>query len=188
MKLYTNNKEIFRVAISWNKYVASVFILQEKILIILYKQMKDTSLLYQIVSCSSVSRYNVEHIYYLKNHFIIFLFGCNEKKLYYGVWRMRLHSVKGLYLLHRMLYCYNSCTTLKPTLPLWPIPRNTNHIEATAGPPPLIHQPGKCLSTLIVWRYEDNEHSQYCRTVTVYFPNMFENCYTMDIFPGKFQN
>ena len=77
-------KEIFRVTISWNKYVASILILQEKILIILYKQMKDTSLLYQIVSCSSVSRYNIEHIYYLKNHFIIFLFGCNKKKLYYG--------------------------------------------------------------------------------------------------------
>jgi hypothetical protein len=70
-----------RVTVSWHKYVSPIFILQEITVIILYKHMKDTSLLYQIVSCSSVSRYNIEHIYYLKNHFIIFLFGCNKKKL-----------------------------------------------------------------------------------------------------------
>lgn len=86
MKLYTNNKEILRELQFLDKYIAWIFILQEQILIILYKQMKDTSLLYQILSCSSVSRYNIEHIYYLKNHFIIFLFGCNKKKLNYGVW------------------------------------------------------------------------------------------------------
>ena len=197
----------------------------ENIKIILYKQMKDTSLLYQIVSCSSVSRYNIEHIYYLKNHFIIFLFGCNKKKLYYGVglqWNYTVlkgcisYTERYIATIWRSCYpascdkfliikpttctnfsnlflegnsacfgqrncpkhvefpsknkfeksvhlvgfiirnCYNSCTTVKPTLPLWPIPRKTNHMEATAGPPRPIHQPGKCLSTLMVWRYEDN--------------------------------
>jgi hypothetical protein len=82
-------QEIFRVTISWYKYVAAIFILQEKILIILCEQMKDTSLLYQIVSCSSVSRYNVEHIYYLKNHFIIFLFGWKKKYIYIYIYMGR---------------------------------------------------------------------------------------------------
>jgi hypothetical protein len=80
--VHKQQRKFERVTVCWHKYVAPIFILQDKIVTILYKHMKDTSLLYQIVSCSSVSRYNIEHIYYLKNHFIIFLLGCNKKKLF----------------------------------------------------------------------------------------------------------
>ena len=100
---------------------------------------------------------------------------------------MQLHSVKGLYLLNRMLYCYNYCSILKITLPHWPIPRNTNHMEENAGPPCPIQKPGKCLSTLMVWRYGDNTMDNMPELLHYIFPTCLKTVILCTYSPVSFK-